>query len=132
MLLYCPSNNFQIEAEQVEKEREKDAEREVEEETKATVAMLEAEVNRSFEEKEQSSDNQEKLPDSDGDSSSASEHEYSLMSDHQEAPDGEIQTLFEGTFDDVVCQQEVIFHMLSSKETFCLFSPVFQLSALSM
>ena len=106
-LSFCPSDNFQIEEEEIEKEREKDAEIEVEEETRATVAMLEAEVNRSFEEKVQGSYSPEKAPDSEGDSSTASEYEYSPMSEH-DALDGEIQTLFEGTFDDVVCQQEVI------------------------
>ena len=123
-LSFCPSNNFQIE-EEIEKEREKDAEREVEEETRATVAMLEAEVNRSFEEKVQGSYSPEKVPDSEGDSSPASEHEYSPMSKHEDAPDGEIQTLFEGTFDDVVCHQEVILGMLGSRKHFACFCSLF-------
>ena len=64
---------------------------------------------------------------SEGDSSPASKHE--------DAPDGEIQTLFEGTFDDVVCQQEVILDMLGSRKHFACFCSLFfsfQLSALSM
>ena len=114
--LITQTHNFQIN--HVEKEEKYE-----ETELTSTVAVSAAEIVRSFERKGQSYDLETRLTSAhDEDSPTSEEDSPASASEPEDSP--EIRTLFEGSFNDVVCQKEVIcFVPLVKHGGHCVLSP---------